>query len=147
MICMQRETPSAVATHCRGCKTARGGEGGGEGKGGEGKGGDGEGEGAGGEGGGGEGSGSSNGIMGGGLSHGVRGDVAPAKRKLRPSPRQHCTEYVTSIVGVLRNSKRTAVSRTSSLPVPRLNDITPLASTDSTSPTSPGSAGLSHLFP
>ena len=36
---MQRETPSAVVTHCRGCKTARGtgrGGGGGDGEGGSG---------------------------------------------------------------------------------------------------------------
>ena len=37
---MHRETPSAVVTHCRGCKTARG-TGGGEGDGGEGEGGEG----------------------------------------------------------------------------------------------------------
>ena len=81
-------------------------------------------------------------------------EVTPAKRKLRPSPRQHCTEYVTSIVGVLRNSKMTAVSRTSALPVPGLNIIMPFASVSVSPfaltfgvPTSPGSAGLSHLFP
>ena len=39
-ICMHRETPSAVVTHCRGCKTARG-TGGGEGDGGGGNGGNG----------------------------------------------------------------------------------------------------------
>ena len=36
---MHRETPSAVVTHCRGCKTARGTGGGGEGVGGGGDGG------------------------------------------------------------------------------------------------------------
>merc|ERR1719243_79325 len=96
------------------------GEGGGAGGGGGDKGG-----GAGG--GGGEGP---SGDMGGGLWHGSRGVAAPAKRKLRPSPRQHCTEYVTFIVGVSRNSKMTAVFRTSSR-----------------RSTSPGSAGLSNLFP
>ena len=69
-------------------------------------GGDGGGEG---EGGGGEGEGGSgNGIMGGGLSHGVRGDVAPAKRKLRPVPMQHRTEYFTFITLALRTSNMRA---------------------------------------
>ena len=70
------------------------------GGGGGGRGGDGEGGGGLGE--------RTSGREGGGLSHGVRGDVAPAKRKLRPVLMQHFTEYVTFITLALRNSNMTA---------------------------------------
>eukprot|EP00964_Phaeocystis_antarctica_P067734 scaffold41003_cov67-Phaeocystis_antarctica.AAC.1 len=63
----------------------------------------------------------------GGVSHGMSGAVVPAKRKLRPVPRQHATEYVTFITLVSRNSKVTAVSFTA--------------------PMSVGSAGLSWFVP
>ena len=77
---MHRETPSAVVTHCRGCKTKRGtgggGDGGGEeGGGGEGEGGGGEGEGGGGDGGDGGGGDGGGGGGGGGVKGGGRRGV------------------------------------------------------------------------
>ena len=123
--------------------------GGGLGDGGGGLGGGGEGEGGGGDGGegGGEGGGGrvgKSGMMGGGLLQGVRRDVAPAKRKLRPVLMQHFTEYVTFITLTSRNSKVTACFFTISFPPTKVVwPSSPMVAL----PPSLGCAGLSALVP